>query len=299
MGDAWQKVLKMRAERAAQGGGGPSKVPAANQYNGGPDTRPWHQGAKGVLLAGGDIKALAARASVPGKSSRDRSRSPPRKRPNPLARFITSEGEFEVELYLDRVPRYVSNFVDLVQKGFYNGLHFHRVEKNFMIQFGCPYSRQPHSAEAGSGGPSRGIFKNIATKENEMRAKGGKIKDEYTSKDSNLKGTLAMANCGQPNTGGSQFFVNMNDNTPLDWWTDGHNARHGPARHGVFGKVIKGYEVCEKIAAMEVQGKGNTTKHMPVKPIEMKRILLKGLDKDDVALKKSLTLQEKPYNADR
>merc|ERR1711871_1930475 len=72
---------------------------------------------------------------------------------NPTAVFETTLGTFSAELYLDRVPRTASNFIDLAQSGFYNGLHFHRVIPGFMNQFGCPYSKDPHSPDAGTGNP--------------------------------------------------------------------------------------------------------------------------------------------------
>ena len=100
-----------------------------------------------------------------------------------------------------------SNFVDLAKSGFYNGLHFHRVIDGFMNQFGCPHSKDPSSTRAGTGGPPDGTFVNLATGATETRSNGGNIKDEYAAKISNEPGTLSMANTGQPNSGGSQFFM--------------------------------------------------------------------------------------------
>merc|ERR1711979_78471 len=123
---------------------------------------------------------------------------------------------FKAEIYLDRVPITASNFIDLAKSGFYNGIHFHRVIPGFMNQFGCPFAKDPKSGRAGTGGPNDGEFKNLATGQMEKRFRGGNIKDENISRDSNVKGTLSMANCGQPDTGGSQFFMNVADNTNLD-----------------------------------------------------------------------------------
>ena len=80
---------------------------------------------------------------------------------NPTAKFETSMGTFTAEIYLDRVPRTASNFVDLAKRGFYDGLHFHRVIDGFMDQFGCPYSKDPTSGRAGTGGPPDGTFVNL------------------------------------------------------------------------------------------------------------------------------------------
>ena len=122
---------------------------------------------------------------------------------NPLAVFDTTMGSFTAEIYLDRVPRTASNFIDLVKTGFYTGLHFHRVIPGFMDQFGCPYSKNPKSRRAGTGGPADGTFTNLQTGETETRTNGGNIQDENISRDSNLPGTLSMANTGRPNSGGS------------------------------------------------------------------------------------------------
>merc|ERR1719390_393950 len=88
------------------------------------------------------------------------------------------------------------------------GIHFHRVIPGFMNQFGCPNAKDPKSQRAGTGGPPDGSFKNLKTGGTERRSNGGNIKDENISKDSNVEGTLSMANTGSPNTGGSQFFMN-------------------------------------------------------------------------------------------
>jgi cyclophilin family peptidyl-prolyl cis-trans isomerase len=144
--------------------------------------------------------------------------------PNPTATFETSLGTFTVELFQDQMPYTVENFMKLATSGFYDGLHFHRVIKGFMVQFGCPYSKDPKSPRAGTGGPP-----------------WGNIKDEFTAKLSNEPMTLSMANTGAPNSGGSQFFINTVHNPYLDWFTP------GPSKHPVFGKVISGQDVVKKI----------------------------------------------------
>ena len=138
--------------------------------------------------------------------------------PNPIATFATSMGDIKCEIYLDQMPITASNFIDLANSGFYNGLHFHRVIPNFMDQFGCPYSKDPKSRRAGTGNPPDGSFKNLKTNGTETRSNGGNIKDEFAAKFSNEPGTLSMANTGQPNSGGSQFFMNVVHNDFLDWY---------------------------------------------------------------------------------
>merc|ERR1711879_184004 len=98
----------------------------------------------------------------------------------------------------------------------------------------------------------------------EKRFNGGNIKDENISKDTNAPGTLSMANCGQPNTGGSQFFMNVNNNANLDWFSP------GPSKHPVFGKITAGYDICEAIS------KVRTRDDNPVQPIKMIKITISG-----------------------
>merc|ERR1712196_228033 len=115
-----------------------------------------------------------------------------------------------------------------------DGIHFHRVIPGFMNQFGCPYARDPSSPRAGTGGPDDATyFENIVTGEEIPRINGGKIRDESNARISNKAGTLSMANTGQPNSGGSQFFINVADNARLDWFD-----KSTPSAHPVFGKVI-------------------------------------------------------------
>jgi cyclophilin family peptidyl-prolyl cis-trans isomerase len=167
--------------------------------------------------------------------------------PNPTATFETSLGNITAEIYLDKMPLTAKNFLDLAKSGFYDGLHFHRVINNFMLQFGCPYSKDPNSPRAGTGGPPN-----------------GSIQDEFAAKLSNEVGTLSMANTGQPNSGGSQFFINTKHNDYLDWFTP------GPSKHPVFGKVLKGMDVVKKIETTP------TRNDRPVTPVQVKKITVEG-----------------------
>ena len=143
---------------------------------------------------------------------------------NPTALLETSLGNIKVELFTDKMPLTANNFIKLAESGFYDGLHFHRVIDGFMLQFGCPNSKDPKSPLAGTGdGPD------------------GTIQDEFTAKISNEPGTLSMANTGEPNSGSCQFFINTVHNSYLDWFTP------GGSRHPVFGKVIEGMDVVKKI----------------------------------------------------
>merc|ERR1711934_16712 len=102
-----------------------------------------------------------------------------------------------------------------------------------------------------------GTFKNLKTGATEKRSNGGNIQDENISRDTNAPGTLSMANTGSPNSGGSQFFLNVADNRNLDWFSP------GSSKHPVFGKVITGMDVVTAISKVK------TRSDNPVKPIKM------------------------------
>eukprot|EP01098_Paradermamoeba_levis_P010297 TRINITY_DN4324_c0_g3_i1.p1 TRINITY_DN4324_c0_g3~~TRINITY_DN4324_c0_g3_i1.p1 ORF type:complete len:185 (+),score=21.61 TRINITY_DN4324_c0_g3_i1:74-628(+) len=178
------------------------------------------------------------------------------------AKCITSQGEFVVELFGDKMPLTVGNFVDLVNTGFYNGLHFHRVIQGFMLQFGCPYSRDPRSRNAGTGGPTGGSEFTSLDGTKQRRDREGNIKDELTCRLSNEPFTLSMANTGQPNSGGSQFFINTVHNPYLDWFD-----KSSPSAHPVFGKVVSGTEVIRAI-----EGTKTNQDDAPLTPVQMIRI---------------------------
>ena len=125
------------------------------------------------------------------------------------ATFDTSRGPIKIELYPDKAPLTVANFVNLAKRGFYDGLNFHRVIADFMIQGGCPEG-------SGRGGP------------------GYRFEDETTNGVRHERGVLSMANAG-PNTNGSQFFI-THVPTP---WLDG--------KHTVFGKVAEGLDVVDAV----------------------------------------------------
>lgn len=131
-------------------------------------------------------------------------------------RLETSMGNIVIALSPEK-PNTTRNFETLVEKGFYNGVIFHRVIDGFMIQGGDPTG-------TGRGGP------------------GYLIDDEFTGTNKNNRGTVAMANTGFPNTGGSQFFINTVDNNYLD------------SMHPVFGTVTEGMDVVDAITKVETNG---------------------------------------------
>jgi cyclophilin family peptidyl-prolyl cis-trans isomerase len=153
-------------------------------------------------------------------------------------------------LFVDKMPITAGNFLKLAKEGFYDGLHFHRVIEGFMIQFGCPHSKDPSSPRAGTGDSPY-----------------GRLKDEHPAnvKISNEPGTLSMANTGQPDSGGCQFFINTAHNARLDWFTP------GPSRHPVFGKVIEGMDVVQAIERTKTDRSDR-----PVTPVKMIKITTSG-----------------------
>merc|ERR1712160_169426 len=136
---------------------------------------------------------------------------------------------------------------DLCKTGFYEGVHFHRVIPGFMNQFGCPNAKDPKSRSSGTGGPKDGSFKNLRTGGTERRSNGGNIKDENFSRDTNAPGTLSMANTGAPNSGGSQFFLNVAHNDSLDFFS------RGESKHPVFGKINKNMALVTKISEVRTR----------------------------------------------
>ena len=163
---------------------------------------------------------------------------------NPIALLETSLGNIKVELFVDQMPITAGNFVNLAKSGFYDGLHFHRVINNFMLQFGCPHSKDPNSSRAGTGDSPKGT-----------------IQDEHAARLSNEPGTLSMANTGRPNSGSCQFFINTVHNSYLDWFTP------GASKHPVFGKVIEGMDVVKKIETTKTDSGDR-----PVTPVKMIKV---------------------------
>lgn len=154
--------------------------------------------------------------------------------------FHTNKGDFTIELFPQMAPNTVANFVKLAQSGFYDGVKFHRVIPDFMIQGGDPLTKDDsQQARWGTGGP------------------GYTFPDEIGPQNKNMAGTLAMANAG-PNTNGSQFFINLRDNNFLD------------GKHTVFGRVVQGAEAVMGIASTQTGAQDR-----PVEPIVIKNISLK------------------------
>jgi peptidyl-prolyl cis-trans isomerase B (cyclophilin B) len=146
------------------------------------------------------------------------------------ATLHTSEGPIEIELFPNEAPKTVENFTKLAGEGFYDGLVFHRVIPDFMIQGGCPEG-------TGTGGP------------------GYTFEDEF-NQHKVVRGALAMANAG-PNTNGSQFFIVTTGAAP---WLDG--------KHTVFGKVTSGMEVVDALEGLPTDGRDRPQEPATIEKIE-------------------------------
>ena len=139
-------------------------------------------------------------------------------------RMETSAGDILLTLYHGNAPDTVANFVKLVSEGYYDGLHFHRVIADFMLQGGCPHSKDPMSRRAGTGGPGWQI----------------PCEPSALALKHDRPGILSMANAGR-DTGGSQFFIT----TVATPWLNGNHAVFGEVSEGM--DVVKAIEACQKM----------------------------------------------------
>jgi len=146
----------------------------------------------------------------------------------------TTFGNMELKFFPDVAPIHVNNFIELAKKGFYDGTTFHRVIPNFMIQGGDPNSKSPDKSKQGMGGP------------------GYTVKAEFSEKP-HKRGTLSMARAQDPDSAGSQFFICVADASFLN------------KKYTVFGEVVSGMDVADKIVSQRRDGRDN-----PLERIEMK-----------------------------
>lgn len=159
---------------------------------------------------------------------------------NPKVVMVTSQGEIELELFKDKAPKSVENFLNYVKKGFYKGTIFHRVINGFMVQGG-------------------GFTKDMVQKPTEKP-----IQNEATNKLANEEGTIAMARTMDPHSATAQFFINVNNNEFLN------NRDTTPQGYGyaVFGKVTKGMSVVNKIKMIQT-GQKNGMDDVPNTTVEI------------------------------
>ncbi len=163
---------------------------------------------------------------------------------NPRVALSTNEGEIVIELYADKAPKSVENFLAYVKSGHYNGTIFHRVIDGFMIQ----------------GGGYTSDLQARPTKE--------PIQNEATNGLKNAKYTLAMARTNDPHSATSQFFINVADNAALDHRSPASGSTFG---YAVFGKVVSGTEVVDKIKAIPTQARSPLFQNLPERPVMVQK----------------------------
>ncbi|MFH1013112.1 MAG: peptidylprolyl isomerase [Thermoplasmatota archaeon] len=173
---------------------------------------------------------------------------------NPIAVLDTSMGTIKIELYMDKAPITVGNFLNHAKSGYYNGTIFHRVMSNFMIQGGDPLG-------TGFGGHAAEYHEGYGDSDN---PDSWVIPDEFRADLSNIRGTISMANKGD-NTGGSQFFINVVDNTHLDY-----NKEPTTSKHAVFGVVVEGMTVVDAISNVDT----NPSTNKPINNITINSITI-------------------------
>jgi peptidyl-prolyl cis-trans isomerase A (cyclophilin A)/peptidyl-prolyl cis-trans isomerase B (cyclophilin B) len=164
---------------------------------------------------------------------------------NPKVLIKTSMGDITAELYADKAPKSVENFLQYARDGFYNGTIFHRVINNFMIQGG-------------------GFTADLRQKPTRPS-----IPNEAKNGLSNKRGTLAMARTPDPNSAPAQFFINVVDNRNLDFKSDERAEMWG---YAVFGNVISGMEVVDQIKAVETGPKGPFRSDVPLTDIVIEKV---------------------------
>jgi cyclophilin family peptidyl-prolyl cis-trans isomerase len=161
---------------------------------------------------------------------------------HPQIVVVTTEGTFKMELVTKEAPHTVEHILKLVDAGYYDGLIFHRVISDFMIQ---------------TGGYTPGF---------KLKEGGQKIVNESGNGMTNVRGTVAMARSGDPHSAGSQFFINLSDNSRLDPQKSPVSGRWG---YTVFGYVFEGMEVVDKIALVATAPQGEH-QNAPIVPIVIK-----------------------------
>ncbi|MBL9215456.1 MAG: peptidylprolyl isomerase [Opitutaceae bacterium] len=161
---------------------------------------------------------------------------------NEVAVLKTSHGDMTIAFWTDVAPKTVENFKKLAREGFYNGTAFHRIIKGFMIQGGCPNTKEGESGIPGTGGP------------------GYKIKAEFNAK-SHVRGVISMARSSHPDSAGSQFFICHGDAKFLD------------RQYTAFGQLVAGDEVLEQIANVPTKSSGGE-KSTPIDRVALQSVTI-------------------------
>jgi peptidyl-prolyl cis-trans isomerase A (cyclophilin A)/peptidyl-prolyl cis-trans isomerase B (cyclophilin B) len=198
---------------------------------------PKHPAAKPAVKSAPAAKATA-------KPSAEKAKPAEAAATAPKVLLKTSLGDITLELYPDKAPKSVENFLTYVKSGFYDGTIFHRVIPAFMIQ-GGGFTRDLH-----------------------MKPTRAAIVNESKNGLSNLRGTLAMARTGDPNSATAQFFINVVDNPRLDYSSDANPG------YCVFGKVVSGLDTVDKIKAVPTGAQGPFRSDVPTTPVVIEKATL-------------------------
>ncbi len=200
---------------------------------------------RSLILAGLILPAAAlAQAPAPSADAAAPQNVAAPAAPSPRVTLHTNLGDIVIELAQDKAPLSTENFLTYVKDGFYNGTVFHRVIDNFMAQGGgYTADLQPKPTRA-------------------------PIKNEANNGLSNVRGSVAMARTGDPNSATAQFFINLVDNPRLDYVSDQNGMTWG---YAVFGNVVEGLDVVDKIRAIPTGGQGPFRTDVPTQPVVIER----------------------------
>lgn len=203
---------------------------------------------KPLLLTASLLIPVLAFAQGPAPAAKpapeSKTTAPAEKAAPPKVLFKTTLGDITVELYPDKAPKTVENVLEYVRSGFYDGTIFHRVIGNFMIQGG-------------------GFTQDL--KQKQTRAP---VANEANNGLSNLRGTIAMARTGDPHSATAQFFINVVDNRNLDYVSDQSPMTWG---YTVFGKVVSGLDVVDKIKAVQTGAQGPFRSDVPATAVVIEK----------------------------
>lgn len=166
--------------------------------------------------------------------------------PNTIeAALVTDKGTMVVTFFPEQAPQHVRSFLNLAQSGFYDGIAFHRIVRNFMVQTGCPHSKDGAEGQPGTGGP------------------GYQVPAEFNDIP-HTRGILSMARSRDPNSAGSQFFI-----------VHGAHADFLDGQYTVFGKVEDGLDVLDEIASIDCDFGPGGERSLPKQRVEIQRIELR------------------------
>jgi cyclophilin family peptidyl-prolyl cis-trans isomerase len=198
-----------------------------------------------ALLVAGAVAAQAPATTPAPQPAAPAAEAAPAPAANPRVLMRTSLGDITIELAADKAPKSVENFLAYVEAKFYDGTVFHRVIDNFMVQ----------------GGGFTADLKQKPTR--------APVPNEADNGLSNVRGTLAMARTNDPNSGTSQFFINVVDNTRLDHVSKENGFTWG---YAVFGRVVSGMEVVDQIKATPTGPGGPFPRDVPVTPVVIQSV---------------------------